>query len=242
MSDYQVEVKKLTNEVQLLRDELAIMKRKYEDIIYNLDTENFSSRFAKEQGNMKASIEFTAEKIKTAVTDEEFQSAMEQTANQISIEVSSLDNKLSSQISTTANGISTRVERVENGQFNGYTLFEQSWDKFSFTGNVEISGDAIVGGILTGSAIQNTNGTTKLELGHYTGSTVGDMLLKRIDSSGKEQTIFSVIDNFQSIYLTGMGKSFMQLSSTTAYPIGTWDFSRVTDVTGLNVSAVAVFG
>ena len=242
MSDYQIEVKRLTNAVQLLRDELAVMKRKYEDIIYNLDTENFSSRFTKEQKNMKSSIEFTAEKIKTAVTDEEFQSAMEQTANQISIEVSSLDSKLSSQISQTANGISTRVERVENGQFNGYTLFEQSWDKFSFTGNVEISGDAIVGGVLKGSAIQNSNETTKLELGHYTGSTVGDMLLKRIDSAGEEQTIFSVIDEFQSIFLTGMGHSFLQASSTTAYPIGSWDFSRATKVTGIEVSAVAVFG
>ena len=41
--------KQLRNEVQLLRDELAIMKRKFEDIIYNLDTDNFSSRFVKEQ-------------------------------------------------------------------------------------------------------------------------------------------------------------------------------------------------
>ena len=36
--------KQLRNEVQLLRDELAIMKRKYEDILYNLDDDNFSRR------------------------------------------------------------------------------------------------------------------------------------------------------------------------------------------------------
>ena len=52
--------KQLRNEVQLLRDELAIMKRKYEDIIYNLDTDNFSSRFVKEQGDMKTAIKVTA--------------------------------------------------------------------------------------------------------------------------------------------------------------------------------------
>ena len=46
MSD--IEVKRLRNEVQELRDELAIMKRKYEDILYNLDTDNFSQRVVKQ--------------------------------------------------------------------------------------------------------------------------------------------------------------------------------------------------
>ena len=154
MADYTTEVKLLKNEVQLLRDELAVMKRKYEDIIYNLDTENFSSRFTKEQKDMRASIEFTAEGIKTKVSNEEFQSAMTQTANQIATEVSSLDSKLSSKITQTsdsinatvselstkvssvsvkANSISTRVENMEEGEFNGYTLFEQTYDKLTIT-------------------------------------------------------------------------------------------------------------
>ena len=77
MSD-TLEMKKLRNEVQLLRDELAIMKRKYEDIIYNLDTDNFSSRFVKEQDNMKTAIEVTAEGIKTKVSKEDLDGELEE--------------------------------------------------------------------------------------------------------------------------------------------------------------------
>lgn len=82
MSD---EIKKLRNEVQLLRDEFAIMQRKYEDILYNLDDENFSSRFVKEKGDMKTAIEVTAEGIKTKVSNEELKkySTIEQTAEHI---------------------------------------------------------------------------------------------------------------------------------------------------------------
>lgn len=82
MSD---EIRKLRNEVQLLRDELAIMQRKYEDILYNLDDENFSSRFVKEKGDMKTAIEVTAEGIKTKVSNEELEkyTTKEQTAEHI---------------------------------------------------------------------------------------------------------------------------------------------------------------
>lgn len=88
MSDYNInnmDFKQLRNEVQLLRDELAIMKRKYEDIIYNLDTDNFSSRFVKEQGDMRTAIEINAEGIKTKVSKEEMNkySTTEQTAEHI---------------------------------------------------------------------------------------------------------------------------------------------------------------
>lgn len=85
----QMTVKQLRNEVQLLRDELAIMKRQYEDIIYNLDTDNFSSRFVKEQGNMKTAIEINAKGIKTKVSQEDLDknlseyTTLEQTANAI---------------------------------------------------------------------------------------------------------------------------------------------------------------
>ena len=85
----QMNYKQLRNEVQLLRDELAIMKRQYEDIIYNLDTENFSSRFVKEQGNMKTAIEINAKGIKTKVSQEDLDknlseyTTLEQTANAI---------------------------------------------------------------------------------------------------------------------------------------------------------------
>lgn len=107
--------KQLRNEVQLLRDELAIFKRKYEDIIYNIDADNFSSRFVKEQGDMRAAIEVAAEGIKTKVSNEEFQSAMTQTAEKIETEVSNLDNTLSSKITQTATEIRSEVKDVESG-------------------------------------------------------------------------------------------------------------------------------
>ena len=117
MSDYNInnmDFKQLRNEVQLLRDELAIMKRKYEDIIYNLDTDNFSSRFVKEQGDMRTAIEINAEGIKTKVSNEEFQSSITQTNNTIETEVKKLDDSVSSKITQTANEIGATVENVEN--------------------------------------------------------------------------------------------------------------------------------
>ncbi len=310
----KMDFKQLRNEVQYLRDELAIFKRKYEDIIYNLDNDNFSSKLIREKNDMKTEIEVNAEGIKTKVSNEEFESTKTQLANQITSEVKNVNDTLSSRITQTANsiestvksvvddvyikdklgneyltdatfrsnlqqdsygiyatvesnyetkanansnygsligsisnvsvkanGISSRVADIEGGEFNGYTLFEQTASKFSFTGNVEISGSAIVGGIITGAALQNATGTTQIVLGHETGSTVGDMLLNRIDSAGNEQTIFSVIDNWQSIDLVGMGSTFLTATGTVAKPKGTWDFEGA-KVEGFEVSATAVFG
>ena len=119
----QMNYKQLRNEVQLLRDELAIMKRQYEDIIYNLDTDNFSSRFVKEQGNMKTAIEINAKGIKTKVSNEDLNkslsnySTIEQTAEKIKTEVESVntstDNKLKnySTIEQTAEKISSTVTK-----------------------------------------------------------------------------------------------------------------------------------
>lgn len=72
MSDIPVnsmDFKQLRNEVQLLRDELALFKRKYEDVIYNLDDDNFSGRFIKEKNDMKAEIKLTDGRITAAVSE-----------------------------------------------------------------------------------------------------------------------------------------------------------------------------
>ena len=101
--------KQLRNEVQLLRDELAIMKRKYEDIIYNLDTDNFSSRFVKEQGDMRTAIKVTAEGIETKVSNEEFESTKTQLAEKIESDVKNLDDTLSTKITQTADAIKSHA-------------------------------------------------------------------------------------------------------------------------------------
>ena len=111
--------KQLKNEVQSLRDELAIMKRKYEDIIYNLDDDNFSSRFVKEKGDMRTAIEINAEGIKTKVSNEEFESTKTQTAQKIESEVKKLsdaDEQLSTKIEQTAEEISLQAEKIEDNE------------------------------------------------------------------------------------------------------------------------------
>ena len=111
--------KQLKNEVQSLRDELAIMKRKYEDIIYNLDDDNFSSRFVKEKGDMRTAIEINAEGIKTKVSNEEFESTKTQTAQKIESEVKKLsdaDEQLSSKIEQTAEEISLQADKIEDNE------------------------------------------------------------------------------------------------------------------------------
>lgn len=114
MSDKNIstmDLKQLRNEVQLLRDELAITKRKYEDILYNLDDANFSDRFVKEKDNMKTAITVTAEGIKTLVTKDEFESEMMETASLIATKVSNTELGKYSTTAQTADAISTVVSK-----------------------------------------------------------------------------------------------------------------------------------
>ena len=232
--------KQLRTEVQLLRDELAIMKRKYEDILYNLDTDNFSSRFVKEQGDMKTAIEITAEGIKTKVSKDELQSEISQVADEISLSVSALGQEISS-LSVSTNGLKSRVNNVEDGEFNGYTLFEQTGSKFKFTGNVEITGNAVVGGVLTGSSIQDADKTTKLSMGSAVGA--GDLNLFRL-ANGTEYNTFSIYDDFSAIDLKVFGETILYSTGDTTYPTGIWDFRQCDEIIGISGGSggVAVFG
>ena len=86
--------KQLRNAVQMLYDELAMFKRKYNDAIYNLDSDNLGKSFTIEQNNMKAQIKIAADAIQTMVSDTDLQSALAnystitQTANAIQTVVS----------------------------------------------------------------------------------------------------------------------------------------------------------
>ena len=119
MSDYNInnmDFKQLRNEVQLLRDELAIMKRKYEDIIYNLDTDNFSSRLVKQGENMYTKIEQNAESISLQAekVSENSQNiaSLEITADEIQSEVyeEQEDGTKISRITQNAESITSEVE------------------------------------------------------------------------------------------------------------------------------------
>ena len=154
MSDYNInnmDFKQLRNEVQLLRDELAIMKRKYEDIIYNLDTDNFSSRFVKEQGDMRTAIEINAEGIKTKVSKDEMDkySTIEQTAESIQSVVSKgakLDKaiEIESLEKLNANGNKEKIYVIRETNEKGNVLSETYYYFNDITNQWEVlSGDSI---------------------------------------------------------------------------------------------------
>lgn len=174
----KMDLKQLRDEVQRLRDELAIWMRKYEDIIYNLDDENFSSRFVKEQGDMRTAIEVNAEGIKTKVSDEEFESAMTQTARSIESVVSkNVSTKFKS--SKHPNSITTTSEQKGmlceyNGVLYYYNDISKAWkeytfadgiksqfiqteDGFEFTNDVKIDADLIVSGTIDADRIDTDN-------------------------------------------------------------------------------------
>ena len=156
MSDYNISnmnMKQLRNEVQALRDELAIFKRKYEDVIYNLDTDNFSGRFIKEQDNMKTSIEVTAKGIKSMVSKEEMESFKEstisQTAEQIKIEVSKVntatDDKLKSYATTewTTNAITSTVsETYITDKIGDKYVSDDTFEQYKVNASSEIQATA----------------------------------------------------------------------------------------------------
>lgn len=110
-----MDFKELRNEVQMLKDALAIMQRKYEDILYNLDNENFSERIIKEKNGMKTQIEINEEGIKTKVSNEDFESEMKQTASLIATKVSNED--FESTIAQTYENISMEVSKVISTKF-----------------------------------------------------------------------------------------------------------------------------
>lgn len=112
----QMDFKELRKEVQSLRDELAIMQRKYEDILYNLDDENFSSKLKKE---------FTSK-----ISSDEVESMISQTAGEINTRISSVSGSVSS-VKQTVNSLSSRVSDAE-----GVTSeFTQTADGFMLDGS-----------------------------------------------------------------------------------------------------------
>jgi hypothetical protein len=133
-----MDLKQLRNEVQLLRDELAITKRKYEDILYNLDDANFSERFVKEKDNMKTAITVTAEGIKTLVTKDVFESEMMQTASLIATKVSNTELGKYSTTAQTENLIQSAVNAFGDDYVTN-SLFEQRANSIKMSVNAMYS-------------------------------------------------------------------------------------------------------
>ena len=236
MSDKDIDrmdFKELRNEVQLLRDELAMFKRKYEDIIYNLDNDNFSPSLIKEKDGMKAEISITAEAIKTKLSREDFDSAIinystiEQTADKISTAVTAI---FSSPEETeifyqgTADKDKVYYEKSQNRYwyFNGSswvtsnnatfgTVFEQTAYGFSLNGLVEISGDLITTGTISADRISTEIGQVASRL--YIGDT-GNGEEKEIifDSGAQIKNTLSPFGALTDIETSSTGIKFSGLS------------------------------
>lgn len=193
----QMDFKELRNEVQRLRDELAITQRKYEDILYNLDDENFSGVIIKEKGDMKAKIEINERGISSLVESLADYSTISQTNNKIAMVVSKsvsakfTKNEKPTRLNTTAEEKGMICEY--NGDFYYYnnvsnswnkcpyqdeikSLFEQTADGFNLIGDVSVSGKIIANDddsnytqmTSTGFDVYIKN-AKKFGIGHYSG-------------------------------------------------------------------------
>lgn len=112
----KMDFKQLREKVIELESIVAKMKRYLEDALSNLDTDNFSTSFIKEQGNMKAQIKMTAESLTSeyARIDEnmtEFTSKIEQTADKISTQVSEIREDVGS-LSTSIDQTSDNIKLI----------------------------------------------------------------------------------------------------------------------------------
>lgn len=139
----QMDFKELRNEVQHLRDELAIMQRKYEDLFYNLDTENFSGNFLKginskvSSGEVETMISQSADEIKLyAKKEAESQSSgvyssLAVDINGISVTVNELSSSVS-EIKSSSESIEMSVKDLIGGE---ESIFTQTSDGFKLDGS-----------------------------------------------------------------------------------------------------------
>ena len=268
-----MDFKELRNEVQMLRDALAIMQRKYEDILYNLDDENFSGKLIKEKNGMKAQIEVNENAISTKVSTAELNTTIQQSASNIEMEASrAITTKFVADILPSNPTDQQKKAFCEwDGTLYYWNSISERWVKarytdgvksqflqtaygFELTGDVEISGDLIVGGTISGSTLKGGTVT-----GSVFSSSDGKYVLVLRDSAYLHN--FALYNDhykysptgddhgtpFFSIYDTTLGGMGMYVAGicflganvsgdeVTVTPYGKWDF-REAEVDGLDVS------
>ena len=155
MSDMPInkmDFKQLRNEVQELRDELALFKRKYQDAIYNLDSSNFGRSFTLEQNGLKAQIKIAADAVKTMVSDTDLQSELEkystlvQTAEAIQAVVSKSANLSDAEVITSLDQATDvgRIYVIQSKEADGTVIGEKYYYFNDITNSWELlSGESI---------------------------------------------------------------------------------------------------
>lgn len=149
----KMKFKELRDEVQLLRDELAIFKRKYEDAIYNLDGDNLGKSFTITQNNLKAQIKITADALKSVVTKKDLEtelikySTIEQTADSISSYVQRQMNlKTAEVIPNIAYATDTsKIYKIQTYNSVGNTVIGETYYYYNSISKdwEELSGDSV---------------------------------------------------------------------------------------------------
>lgn len=118
--------KELRAEVQYLRDELAVFKRKMEDAMYNLDSDNFSGVYTAEQNDMKAQVKIAADAVSVFVAEKNNYATTEWTSEQITSTVKNYQTKadaddeydeLMTEITQTAGSITSIASKNMNAYF-----------------------------------------------------------------------------------------------------------------------------
>ena len=249
-----MDFKELRNEVQMLRDALAIMQRKYEDILYNLDDENFSGKLIKEKNGMKAQIEINENEIKSKVSTAELNTTIQQSASNIEMEASrAITTKFVADILPSNptdqqkkafcewngklyywNSVSERW--VQARYADGVkSQFKQTADGFELTGDVSISGDLVAGGTISGSTLKggittDSKGKYKLRMGDS--SDIEGLNFSLFNDSYSEKVPYFGIwdDELGSIILYAVNCKLIRAEATgetlNVIPYGTWDFSH----------------
>lgn len=154
MSDKDIsrmDFKQLRNEVQLLRDELAMFKRKYEDAIYNIGTENLDKSLVAEQDNVKARVMVTADAItstvqsqanlKDAILIKDLSEATDRSKT-YKIQSTNEDGKVIGEEYYYYNSLSKSWEKISGDTV--YTMFTQTDEGFILKGNTVIDGTATI--------------------------------------------------------------------------------------------------
>ncbi len=179
-----MDFQELRKEVQELSDAFLQMQRRYEDLLYNLDNENFSitllsekDKLIKEKDDMKTEIDITAEGLKAEIArGDEQQTLIEANAEGIKTKVSKVmsygeadkgDYDPTLQPPPDTDKLYFWEDKKKYYYFNEiskkwvemhdtsiYSAFIQTADGFEFSGLVKINGDLITEGTITGTSIE----------------------------------------------------------------------------------------
>lgn len=198
-------LKRLEDGIALLEEQLISMKRHYEDLLNNLDEDNFSANYKVQQGNMYSKIEQTAEKIEMEVGDMSGKiSKIEQTSKDISFKVGTYWDAIIN-VEVNPEDIDNRAELLNytdnlvtyRNQNYYYNTVQDKWIKtdsdsmtsqflqtasgFKLNGDVLIDGNTFVNGEFSTATKDSVNVSVEAgKIAYYS------------TSDGKKNEIFSI--------------------------------------------------